>query len=280
MIFLVDSGAERTVLRDGKGIPLSKDTIKVLSANGRVTKSPISKPLTFELCDQDDQNEPVELKVVLAPECPHNLLGRDLILSMGLSIGPGPNNKLIVAKHRFYDAQCLVMEGTGVPYYWWSLDLPVDDPGQIAKTLLTEIKTFTTGKPEFMDPSDLHVTLRFKCDPGPDPDYDKAIHKLGPQSVTLTYLYFDKKQSSFCDVTVPSAVRALMPLWYRRHVSLSKNPKHSWRSLGHERDTLSRVTDWEPTEDPRVQYSPTTKWYRKIINYRTTTTPASHLSDI
>lgn len=227
----------------------------------------------------DDENTSTTLKVVLAPEWQHNLLGRDAILTLGLSIGPGPNQTLVVQKHTFTDTGLYVVEGNGQPYYSWSLDLPAEDPGQTSDTLLRLARQVTKGKPDFMPRDALHVTLRYKITPGPDPPYDDTVKKLGPQCVEIPYLYFNNGQTSFCDVNVSARAQALMAKSFQRHISLSKGAYEEWFDLGPERQAVVKITDWEPTKDPKIQYSPLTQWSRMKLNYRVTTTPVGHLTD-
>lgn len=218
MLFLVDSGAERTVIRDIKDVPVGSGSVRVLAANGKITRCSESKTVQFSL-PENNEKPTVGLKVVLAPNCPHNLLGRDLLLLLGLSIGPGQDGVLVVREHIF---DCMIMEGDGVPHYWWSLDLPENDPGKTSRHLLKLAKKHTKRKDTtFMSEDQLHVTLRYKLRPGPDPIYDDAVHKLGPQTLTVTYLYFDGS-NSLCDVELSSAAQRLMPKPFQRHISLGR----------------------------------------------------------
>lgn len=276
MIFLVDSGAERTVLRDIKGVPKGSDSVRVLAANGKITRNPVSKTIYFSL-PGDETIPPVGLKVVLASECPHNLLGRDLLLHLGLSIGPGPDGVLVVKKHTF---DCMVVEGTVEPHYYWSLDLSENDPSRAPKYLLDLAKRHTTSKDtDYMSEDQLHMTLRFKIGPGPDPEYDQIVHKLGPQSLTVTYLYFDGS-TTLCDVETSNAARLLMPKYYQRHISLGKHPLLEWKDLGPKRASVTSITDWERSaEDPKIEHSVSTGWNRLALNIRVKTTPQTHLTD-
>lgn len=49
MIFLADSGADRTVVRDTHLAEAGPEKIRVLAANGQVKTSLISKPLYFQI---------------------------------------------------------------------------------------------------------------------------------------------------------------------------------------------------------------------------------------
>lgn len=222
MLFFVDSGAERTVLKQIQGVPVSKQKIRVISANGRTMTNSISMPINFRL---NNDEKPVQCAVVLSPECPHNLLGRDLILALELAVVPTSEGVLKVIKHDPYSPiQTLVVESNGAPHYWWSLDLPSNDPKRVAQSLVRMAEQRVTGKYDKIDAHNLHVTLWYKRTAGPDPQYDKEVKKLGPQNVHIPYVYWTE-QTSFCDADISKEAASLMVEPNTRHISLTKGPK-------------------------------------------------------
>uniref|UniRef100_A0A3Q3KJT8 Peptidase A2 domain-containing protein n=1 Tax=Mastacembelus armatus TaxID=205130 RepID=A0A3Q3KJT8_9TELE len=82
--FLCDTGADRTVLRDKvPGVTKGDKNIFVKSANGQVTPCSFSQSFVIE-----DEASGFQEKVmaVLCPNCPVNLLGRDLLSKLKISL--------------------------------------------------------------------------------------------------------------------------------------------------------------------------------------------------
>lgn len=83
--FLCDSGADRTVLKDkNPAVKPRKKWIAVVSANGKVQMLKISKPTS--VLDEDGEGHTAEL--VISPDCPVNLLGRDLMKQIRIALVP------------------------------------------------------------------------------------------------------------------------------------------------------------------------------------------------
>lgn len=277
MIFLVDSGAERTVLRDTTDLPVGPKTIRVMSANGVVKVNNMSGQINFCL---DEEDSGVTCSVVLAPECPHNLLGRDLILSLELAIVPTTEGTLKVIKHALNSliTDTMVVEAKDAPHYWWSLDLTTKDPAQISKLLIKEAVKKVSRDSDKMSSENLHVTLRYKKSSGPDEIYDTAVQNLGPQHLSITYLYY-MGSTSFCDVEISPQASQLMPDRSRRHISLTKRKSQKWYELGRYASDVRYIDDWEDFGSKGEQKSKRTGWCRKRLNFRTSAQPAVHLTD-
>lgn len=278
VMFLVDSGAERTVLKDIEGIPESNKKVRILAANGRLTLNSVSKMLTLKLRDEDSDEDAVQLTAIMAPDCPHNLLGRDAILALKLTITVGPDGRLAVFPPA---VPTYVVAGPGLPHYYWSLDFPTKDITGIASQL-KELAFKNISDPtraDVMLPTEYHMTLRFKWQPGPDPLYDKKVHKLKPQQVTLTHLYF-KGNLSYSDLDISAEAQQLMLNPSSRHVSLTKTDREKWRDLGAFARLNRAATDFKPTGGKmNEQYSTSTKWTRISLCWRITLTPTTHITD-
>ncbi|KAK2875051.1 hypothetical protein Q8A73_024339, partial [Channa argus] len=139
--FLCDSGADKTVLRESvPGLKASNQIIYVKSANGLVNQHHISKPIWFK-----DQNtgESIQASVVICPDCPVNLLGRDLLSKLKISIVPTTLGMIALGKGEAVDT--LAMQGTGEPYYYWTLDLPTPDPTKTGQQLLEKLSQQQEG---------------------------------------------------------------------------------------------------------------------------------------
>ena len=136
-------------------------------------------------------------QVVLASNCPFNLLGRDLMVKLNISIVPDGRGRM-KAKQNGQSHNVMVLDSDHSPHYSLTLDLPCNSPACTPEKLLEKAKQHVQSDSEFLSPPDLHVTLRYKRPPGPDPVYDKAIHKMGPQKLTITEIYHDERNTSFC----------------------------------------------------------------------------------
>lgn len=80
--FLVDSGAERSTIQTlPKGCEISSDTMQVIGAKGEPFRVPVTKGVVIE----------TDFKIgvgnlLLVPEAEYNLLGRDLIIELGVNL--------------------------------------------------------------------------------------------------------------------------------------------------------------------------------------------------
>lgn len=172
---LCDSGACTTVVRHSfPSMKMSNKTVWVKSASGHVTPLRYTHPAN--IMDKDTK-KCVKLPVLIDSSCPINLLGRDSLQALDIGVVPGPDGKMKVIN---LESSCFV-EGTGVPHFYWSLDL-TDTPTQkqlltMAKEKLSEV-TGPGQRLDFMAEGDLHCTLRYKREPGPDEPYDQRVHKL------------------------------------------------------------------------------------------------------
>lgn len=101
------------------------------------------------------------------------------------------------------ETHTLVCHEDGDPYYYWTLDLPS------SKQLITLTERYLPRSSETMPHNELHNTLCFKQTPGPDPEYDTQVHRLGPQKLTLQHLYVTKSGNAVCSVIQPPRVTDL-----------------------------------------------------------------------
>lgn len=76
-MFLVDTGTGRTVIRQECGLVPSGKYLNVRSENGIMTKSPLSRLMS--LTDKE-MGKIAQLQIVMSPECPVNLLGREAVI--------------------------------------------------------------------------------------------------------------------------------------------------------------------------------------------------------
>lgn len=82
VIFLVDTGAERSTVQSlPPGCKLSGDEVNVIGAKGEPFRFPVIKDVAVESSCRYGIGT-----LLLVPEAEHNLLGRDLIVEMGIQV--------------------------------------------------------------------------------------------------------------------------------------------------------------------------------------------------
>lgn len=276
IVFLCDSGAEKTVMRDVKWLTKSKNHIRVKSANGIVKTQYMSMPITLQL--PVEEMVAVTIPVVMSPDCPHNLLGREAMTALELAIIPTDQGTLTVTRLPLQPSETCVVLGPDQPHYYWTLDLKTKGPTSIAEELCNLATERTPPYSQKMEPDDLHVTLRFKYSPGPDNIYDTIVHKLGPQYIRLPHLYW-KGKTCLALVTVTEEVEGLLSSSRVPHISLTKPQYMNWQDLHDEAKLVQHTTDWQSTSEVGVEYSKNTRYFRQKLGWSTTATPATHMTD-
>lgn len=220
---------DRSVLKKNPpNLKFSNNTLLVKSASGHVSTKRLTEPLFLS---HRDSGRSCKIQCIYDPSCPVNLLGRDALEKLDVGILPGPEGMY---------AKLMLNEGLGDPHYYWTLDLP---PLEALHHLASKyLPALSTQQPY----TEYHNTLRFKWSPGPDPPYDKQIHKLGPQKLTLQHLYVTKSGNAVCSVIQPEAVTEVnrMP---NPHVSVAHNNSTEWKDLGHILEKVQRDR-YEKTE--------------------------------
>lgn len=121
-LFLCDTGACRTVMKHTEGLTPSNKSILVKSANGHVQRQYFSNPVSVLL---PDNGLNIMAPIVMAPGCPYNLLGRDLMVALGLAIFPTLSGGMEARPCATADIQ--VHENIKDPYYEWTLDPILND---------------------------------------------------------------------------------------------------------------------------------------------------------
>lgn len=269
--FLCDSGADKTVLKDHvSGVDPSNGTIYVKSANGQLNQHRISKPVWIR---DPTTGEAAQGSVVMCPTCPVNLLGRDMMMKLGISIIPTSIGMIAAGKGE--TAETMVHQDSGDLHYYWTLDLSASRPDQINCKLLAAAEEMLTTSHDIQPPEDLHVTLRFKTMPGPDEAYTDKVLKLGPQRITIKAIYTDGETMAGCSVILSEAAQQLFT-GQTPHISLTKSGTAEWTDLASLVRQGESVGMWQQAGggwETDVQHS----IFRKKLGWVTHTTPQTHL---
>lgn len=276
-VFLCDSGACRTVLRQTiPGVKFSNQTILVRSANGCTDSQQLTEPVNIA---DPETGTTVCLPLVISPKCPFNLLGRDGLTGLNLCILPRRKGGMGVARIQNPE-HLLVQQGVGEPNFYWTLDIANKPPINTATALLKRAELYLNPydkNVDVMSPEDLHITVRYKRTPGPDPIYEKHFHKLGPQKVTLCYILTDGKKTAVASASLSTEAFALFQGPYPVHVSLAKPKDKHWKDLGAFMQKAKFVTDWGLKDG--IFYSPSTDLWKIPLNWVASTSPQTHLKD-
>lgn len=265
--FLCDTGADRTTVR--MILPhakLSNQTVFVQSAQGAIKQIQATEPVWM----RDPEGKSCQLPVLMLPECPVNLLGRDGLMALGLAIVPTPDG-LTVSRGR---PEIYVLQGQGSPEYCYTLDLPNKAPTETGSALLQEGVTSVRFPDDKMSPDDLHVTMFFSGKR--DPEYQKELEKVTPAKVTVTYLFSDTRSCSAAAVTLPNNLMRLHKPYTPPHVSLCKSKQMEWKDLGRLVHEGERAKDWRPT-GVNTWYSQSTEMTRKALFWTVTVTAGVHM---
>uniref|UniRef100_A0A3B3DLR5 ribonuclease H n=1 Tax=Oryzias melastigma TaxID=30732 RepID=A0A3B3DLR5_ORYME len=157
--FLCDTGADKTVIRKPlPGIPHSSEMIYVKSANGIISSCPVTGPIT--VVDPHSGLKHTQ-SVILCPSCPVNLLGRDLMLKLHISVVSTDSGMMAIGQGE--EVPTYISSGQE-PHYYWTLDFPQPDPTNTMTRLLqladeslrhmadTDVGLLTTATPVVITP--------------------------------------------------------------------------------------------------------------------------------
>ncbi|XP_029974616.1 uncharacterized protein LOC115408159 isoform X1 [Salarias fasciatus] len=264
--FMVDTGATHSVIQDGVLTPapgLSGDSILSISASGHQQRERFTVPLT---CSPSTGSQFTH-KFLLSKLCPINLLGRDLMCQLRLTVVSGPEG-LSISGPPTGPEEDNMSTLTMVKYcpltpnyvYQWKI-------GQQPTSLhwLELCRARVAPSSVFMEAADLHCTSYF-CREGPDDEYEEQFFKQTHDRLILQCLVWDK---SFCALSV-QLTPTQSPLFRgwggsSPHISLARPSNRAWKHLGAFMLKASRAKDWEPTSDPHVLYSSSARVYCQAL---------------
>lgn len=226
---LCDTGATRTVLQASKlpDIKLSKDYVIVLTAGGKTHSEKVSQPLLVQ--DKETGREAYS-DVVISHTVPVNLLGRNVMIKLGLGVVPDPATGAMVVCRT---AHTMVAEVRGPSHYYYSIDPTTTGPGSVTADLVKIAKLHAPPSADRKGESDLHMTTYFRGKLGPDPDYEKTFFSHDPFKLKLTYLYWNKEGFIAAEVSSNAEVcKFYKETIFVPHLSLTKPKRATWKNVG------------------------------------------------
>lgn len=260
--FLCDTGACRTTCKEP--IPHardSKNSVVVRAASGKIMSVPESEPVWIK----DPLGESCQLSILMFPECPVNLLGRDGLLHLGLALIPTTQGQIVVKrKAELQKGDLFVIQGTGEPYYYYSLNIPNTLPQKAATSLLEEGRKVISQPQDVMSEDSLHITLWYKNTPGPERKYEEKLNRATPTKVTTNYLYTDGKATAVAGVSLREGEKSLFRMYTPPHISLYKRKDQTWKEMGKMVQEGERATDWVATS-VNTWFSASTGLFKKAL---------------
>lgn len=277
--FMVDTGARYSTLTSSVQVSmLSDQKVPVVGFSGTTSALPLTRPLQTTVGSQTFLHS-----FLFSPDCPVNLLGRDIMCKTGMAVSCLPEGTEVI----FPDGQILkcgssilsqpgqmVLQSstptTSVDIYWALLQ-----PETVEKTGILSL--FQSWKPwllslhPYSPPTDpLHVTLNYTR------EMDFIYHDAFEEEIAGTTWSI----TSPCLLVGKEGVVAAVDLtpdqmsWYRLssyaapHVSLALHPGHQAKDLGPMTKRLLEAQDWKQSTLPQVLYSPSQNAY-KIMHHTT-----------
>lgn len=269
---LCDSGASGTVIRksDATGIPVGKKKVYVVSADGAVTHVPRSKDITVS---DPETDKTTRLSVIVSPDVPYNLLGRDAMLLLGLGVIPDKETGTMKVC-RLEDT--MVVQSHRQPITYYSLDLTNTGPSSVTKDLLRMSQDVCGNHAvDHQTPENMHVTLNYRGTQGPDPTYAKHFFDQGSARMVLKEFIWTDEGQSAVTVSVPDPWRSLKKVHQPLHVSLSKNYVDTWYNVA---DIVRQANskNWSPPDKNNVSHC--ANFHKTTLNWVTVGKPQTHLN--
>lgn len=276
---LVDTGARYSTLNT----PLSPRnisslTLPVVGFSGITANLPLSTPMETRIGQQK-----VTHSFLLNPDCPVNLLGRDLLLQLGVSILCSPDGLFVT----FPNGECVMAScntGTGGNYVLQTQPTPDSNPGAIIYwcRLITAEKSnpesilhaFNEWRPwislihPYTPPIDPpHCTLFY--DRTCDETYQDSFQKfLQDKCFNLpSDFIFVGQKGVVASVDLPPELKPwfVLSAISAPHISLALGAGHEAKELGPFCKECLSIHDWQVTAVPAISFSPSHNVYRIAV---------------
>lgn len=218
----------------------------VRSANGALVHVAITHPVWIR--DPDPEGKSCQMQLLVLPQCPVNLLGRDGLIALGLSIVPTPRGLKIVrgiVENPPNSSYLLGTDPPPAPQYIYTLDVKNDTPDKYGSRLHDLGGKGPLSDNDQMKTEDLHITMWRAHDL--DSQYDDDLYKVSPVEVTATWQYLDLEGRAVVAVQLPEEAKNLYREKGTPYIALSKPKTENWSVL---RDMASRgeaTKDWRST---------------------------------
>lgn len=252
--FIVDSGATVSVIRhsDCPNLKFSGRHMYTLSASGEIVKEQFTKPVSCS-----DGGSHTKHSFLLSSHCPINLLARDLMRTLGISlISTGEGIQVVKTADLFLYTSSPSPPADLFVYQWKLTDL------QIASSILGAAHDFVTDKTsDFMHDADLHCTVHTSL--GPD---DEFSHTWGASEIDflhLTYIYWNATHAFVSVALTQTQHKLFSNNMSTPHIPLAKQMGEEWEGMGEPLLECVNATDWQDSlgssQPSQQQYSASTQ---------------------
>ena len=253
MTFLVDSGATHSVIKHSElpDCKLSGRFVFSVGAGGVTCKERFTKPVA---CSDNEGLFNIKHSFLLSPVCPINLIGRDLIVALGLSLISTPEGLEVV---KTSPQMSMGIDNQLYIYQWW---YPYNQASQL---LVPARCAFSAEGADFMKPEHLHCTAAVLTEPNTEYEED-FLYEVNDE-ITVECWYWSSMRCAVSVCLTPRQSKYYNIKDADAHISLSKAPTDRWRDLGPFVRECNQMTDWQPTDKPHIEYSPTNDAYRRLV---------------
>lgn len=240
--FLVDSGATHSLIKMNEfpsesKVKLSGNFVNSVGASGNVVRERFTVPLRCE-----DATNSFKHAFLLSACCPVNLLGRDLMIRLGIGLVSTSEGVKTVKND---DSQA----GAFVKYspehmlyaYQWKLS-----GGELSELTSAQAKECTSPlHTEYWPQNTLQCTTHIS--PGPDQEYEKLWYHstLKNERLTVTHLFWTEHRCVAEVQLTPTQQQMFLVHNSSPHIPLSKREGDQWEDLGQFTKMCNEISDWE-----------------------------------
>ena len=275
---MIDTGARYSTLNSP--LPKSTSTVPVIGFSGVQEEWPLSEPVPCEWNGLTFRHE-----FLLSPSCPVNLIARDILCELNLSLlltpdfvdvkfPDGKTYRCATPKKAMGQLTQLVTEGhvddKSLPdaEIWWGL---VTNPGEtpLHETNIAWSKWFDIMH-AYREPDDpMHCTFNYTLEG--DDDYEtlwsglkKHCDETNDRPIVETGHIYVAKEGVAAEVQLSEELEMIYALGATAapHITLKVAQEGDARNLGPMVKRAREATDWIPTQCSKLHYSPKFDVYR------------------
>ncbi|XP_044053230.1 uncharacterized protein LOC122876682 isoform X3 [Siniperca chuatsi] len=255
IVFLVDSGATDSVIRDSEFAVLPKMSGRFVRTVG-VSGTPLVERYTTPLPCSEEIEKHFKHSFLLSKRCPINIIGRDMMIRLGIILISTPEG-IIVARISDTASQYVKHSSRELMYsYQWKL--PHTAAGSVNNTLIAEVRALFPDNYTRIDiklPQELHCTSHVHL--GVDKHFEDTWFRQDKERNTLklTWLYWNDKRCTVSVAFNDPLCEALfqVPNTYP-HVPLVKAKQDTWECLGPWTRRCEEAAGWVKTSDSGVDF--------------------------
>ena len=276
---LIDTGARYSTLNSP--LPTSLGTVPVVGFSGKTEEWPLSEPV---LCEWNGLKFYHEF--LLAPRCPVNLVARDILCSLNVSLLLAPDYvdikfpdgriyRCATPKNALYQLTQTVVEGQAVEdppdaEIWWGL--VTDSENTLLSDTAVKWSRWFDVMHTYRDPVDpMHCTFNYSLEGNDDYDVlwsglEKHCQETDDCPVVRTGHIYVAKEGVAAEVVLPEELEVLYNLHDTAapHITLKVAMEGDARNLGPMVKRCREARDWVPTQSSALHYSHSLGVYRIV----------------